>query len=176
MISNILKEDNSFFKKVAESTLDPIIIMDNTGAVIFWNKSAEKFFGYTADEVYGKTLHHLILPEGKYDADHSENLLNFYKTGNSPILDKILELEVVNKNKELLTIELSVSALKVGNNTCAVGMIRDISNKKKIMDELKKSNAEISETNRLMVGRETKMIELKKEIASLKKQLEAKQT
>lgn len=130
-----LKEEKSFFKKVAEATLDPIIIMDQRGSIVFWNKAAEIFFGYKFSEVEDKTLHELILPRGKYDTKHSNNLLNFYQTGNSPILNKILELEVVNKKNELLPIELSVSVLKDGADVYAVGMIRDISIRKKIENE-----------------------------------------
>lgn len=135
MNSTILKEDKGFFKKVADATLDPIIIMDQSGEIIFWNKASEKFFGYKFSEVENKTLHDLILPKGKYDVNHSKNLLNFYQTGDSPILNKILELEVVNKKNELMPIELSVSVLKDEKNIYAVGMIRDINIRKKIENE-----------------------------------------
>ena len=135
MDKTILKEDKSFFKKVADATLDPIIIMDQQGKIIFWNKSAEKFFGYKFSEVEDKTLHDLILPKGKYDTDHSDNLHSFYSTGASPILNKILELEVINKKNELIPIELSVSVLKDEENIYAVGMIRDISVRKRIEEE-----------------------------------------
>lgn len=134
---NVLKKDASFFQKVAEVTLDPIIIMDSKGQVVFWNKAAEKFFGYTFSEVEGKILHSLILPKGKYDIAKSKNLNNFYKTGDSSILDKILELEVVNKKNESILIELSTSALKDGEDFYAVGTIRDISARKKIEEERK---------------------------------------
>ena len=98
--------------------------------LLYQNKAAEKTYGYGKKEVLGKSLHHLIIPPKKYDVDHSANLKNFSRTGQSSIFGKILELETINKDGKIIPIELSVTLLKIKDEVSAFGIIRDISIRK----------------------------------------------
>lgn len=126
----------AMFQAIATSSQDSIVIIDDKGKITFWNKSAEKLFGYKESEVIGKDLHHLI-PLNEEHRTNTKNLNNFYKTGKSPVLNKIVELPVVNKKGEKITIELSVSGTIVNKKHYAVGIMRDISHRKLIEESLK---------------------------------------
>ncbi|MBF8250469.1 MAG: PAS domain S-box protein, partial [Deltaproteobacteria bacterium] len=74
-----LKESEERFRVIAETAADAIITMKRPGIVTLWNKSAERIFGYTADEVMGKYLHDMIVSE-RYREKEREGLKSFFET------------------------------------------------------------------------------------------------
>ncbi|MHB9020013.1 MAG: PAS domain-containing protein [Minisyncoccota bacterium] len=156
------------FRKVSEALFNPLIIMDDQGNITFWNLAAEKMFGYKAEEILGENLHRLMSPK-KYNIESSMSLKNFFKTGQSPILNNVIEIDVLDKRGNEIPVELSASSLILGDKIFAVGSIRDLRQKKKADQDLKEKIDELERFNRLMVDRELKMIELKEELKKCKK-------
>ncbi len=140
-IEKELEESRSLFQKIAISTNDAIITLDNDGKTTFWNAAAEEMFGYLAEEVLGKELHYLIAPD-KYIKKYYKNFAIFKKTGEGNAIDKTVELEGQKKNGEIFPIELSLSRLRINGEWHAVGIVRDISERKEYERELK----ELSDT------------------------------
>ena len=165
----VFKETEEKFRKVTESLFDPLVIMDDKGIITFWNTAAEKFFGYSAEEVLGENLHKLLNP-GKYDVEHSLALSNFMKTGQSPILNNAVELSVKDKYGNIVPVELSASPLILGKKIYAVGSLRDLREKKKQKEEIEDKMLQLERFNKLMIDRELKMIELKEELKKYKKE------
>ncbi len=126
------------FEALANSANDAIVMIDHRGKVSFWNKSAEKIFGYPPEEIIGKDLHATLTPS-KYREAQTVNFHRFTKTGAGNALGKTLELEAIRKNGELFPVELSLAALRVDDNWNAVGIIRDISERKKVENKLRES-------------------------------------
>lgn len=163
-----LKESDSIYQAIVSSSKDAIVMMDNQGKISSWNLGAERLFGYTEKEVVGKDLHDLIT----VNKEHRENKTHlnvFFKTGKSPVLGKTIELPVKNRNKDQFVIELTVSATMLRDKWFGVGIMRDITERKKMEDELRERVRSSEILNKVMVDREIRMIELKKEIADLKK-------
>mgnify|MGYP005838573413 CR=1 FL=1 len=50
------------FRTMAESTIDAIVVIDNTGKIQYCNKSVEKIYGYTSEELIGKSIKVIELP------------------------------------------------------------------------------------------------------------------
>lgn len=48
--------------------LDAMAVADSEGNIIFWNKAAERMFGYYKEEAIGKNVHQLLAPV-KYRED-----------------------------------------------------------------------------------------------------------
>lgn len=168
VITKDLRESEEKFKAITQAVQDVIIMMDEKGQVVFWNQAAERILGYTSAEVMGKYFHKIIAAK-KEQQINKNNILQFGKTGESPVIGRLLELAVKNKSGEVITMELSVARTKIKDKWHAVGVMRDITEKKKITDALATRSEELERINKLMVGREIKMIELKKEIENLKK-------
>lgn len=131
-----LMESEEKFRAVAASAQDSIIIMDNDGLISYWNTSAEKMFGYTYNEAYGKKLHRIIVPERYYDS-FKEGFNRFRTTGQGPAVGSILELTAIRKDGTEFPVELSISAVKIGDRWNAAGMIRDITGRKQAEDRIR---------------------------------------
>ncbi|MBW2742727.1 MAG: PAS domain S-box protein [Deltaproteobacteria bacterium] len=161
-----LRESEKKIRMITASANDAILMMNPEGNISYWNKAAEQMFGYTEEEVIGKDLHALLVPE-RFHAGFSKGFEGFKETGQGNAIGKTLEVAGVGKDGKEFPVELSLSAVKLKNRWNAIGLIRDISKRKAAEEELKKKAEELEAFNKLAVDRELKMIELKKEINAL---------
>ncbi len=160
-----VKESEEKFRLISTSAQDAIIMIDNDGNIIYWNPSAEKTLGYTSVEVIGKNLHKLLAPKKMYNL-YQQKFPTFQKTGKGNAIGKISELLAIKKNGEVIPVELSLSKMKISDKWGAVGILRDISIRKKAEIELKKSEEKfrnlfnVSTDPILIVDRSGKIIEV----------------
>ena len=117
---------------MAECANDAIITMGPKGEISFWNQAAERIFGYSLGEAVGKDLHTLLVPERFRDA-FNKGFSSFQKTGKGDAMGKTLKLAAIRKNGSEFNIELSIAPVSLGGQWHAVGIIRDISEKKMIL-------------------------------------------
>lgn len=167
-----LRESEETFRAVVESANDAVICIEPPGIIYLWNRKAEEMFGYKASEALGKDLHDLVVPE-KYHKAARAGLANFFKTGEGVIHNKILELSALRKDGTEFPVELSISSLKTHGGWSTVGLIRDTTERKKLENDLRQNLEDFERMNRLMVGRELKMEELRREIARLQAKLQS---
>ena len=112
------------FRSVVQSAGDAIILADETGKIVFWNKGAETIFGYVEDEILGTQIE-TLLPE-TYRAQHRESFERFRLTGRSQIIGKTVELQGLRKDQSLFPLELSLASWTNGTGTMFTAIIRDI--------------------------------------------------
>jgi PAS domain S-box-containing protein len=129
-----LRESEARFRSLTDAAQDAIIMMDPEGRISFWNKAAERFFGYTRTEVLCKPLHEVIAPS-HYLPTWQKGLQQFQKTGEGAALGKTLELQAKRKDESIFPIELSVSAVGLSGEWHAIGIIRDISQRKRAEEQ-----------------------------------------
>ena len=139
-----LFESEQKFRSISSSALDAIIMMDHRGHISFWNEAAQKIFGYSFDEIQNKELHLLLAPE-KYRTAYIKGFRHFQKTGTGPAVAKTLEFSALRKDGTEFPIDLSVSALQLQGQWCSVGIIRDITERKKAEEKLRKYREHLEE-------------------------------
>ncbi|MEA2022286.1 MAG: PAS domain S-box protein, partial [Candidatus Caldatribacteriota bacterium] len=132
-----LRESEEKFYNISSSANDAIFFIDNDDNISYCNKAAEKMFGYNKEEMLNKELHKLIAPAKYYD-QHKKGFQTFRKAGKGPAIGKTLELSAIRKNGQEFPIALSLSAVKLKGKWNAIGIIRDISQRKKAEEKLKK--------------------------------------
>ena len=125
-----LKESEEKFRLLSETAADAITMIDNEGDIAYWNPAAERIFGYPAHEVKGKSLHHLLAPERYHDM-YRKGFALYRETGDGPAIGKTLEFEAVKKDGTEIPVEVSFSVTLLNNERYAIGMIRDISERKR---------------------------------------------
>src|SRR5882724_2035843 len=124
---------------------DAVILTDNDFHVLRVNKEFTRMFGYTAEEVAGQWLPDLIVPEElRAEALKNRDRLS---SGNR------VELETIRQRKDGVRFDVSVVArgISLGFDQFAVYLIyRDISERKKAERKLRRSEANLLESQRLV--------------------------
>jgi|GEM_PF-5150733 len=109
----------------------PFIITDDSGRIIFWNKGAEKMYGFSSKEVVSHFLEKVIIPE-PYQHILRKRLNYFGKKNRNGELYKIYELMGQKSNGSLFPIELSLSTLQSENNNYFLILVRDVSGQSRL--------------------------------------------
>lgn len=131
-----LRESEEKFRSIMTSAQDAIVMIDDEGKVTLWNEAAENIFGYSQEEAIGKILHEFIAPKRFLEA-HTKGFSHFKQTGEGPAVGKTLELSALRKDGSEFPIELSLSKAIINNKYHAIGILRDISERKKLQEDLK---------------------------------------
>jgi PAS domain S-box-containing protein len=136
-----LAESEERFRRATETARDAIILLDGvSGVVIAWNPAAEVMFGYGKEEVIGRVLHD-FLPPARFRAVGTKAMAHFASTGEGLAINQTRELVALHKNGTEFPIELSLSAAQIHGKWHATGIARDISERKRAEEALKKSEA-----------------------------------
>jgi PAS domain S-box-containing protein len=128
-----LRESEERFRIMAVNATDPIVILDREGCIVYWNPAAEKVFGYTSNEVMGREADFLVPP--RYYETYRQGFDNFKETGNGGVTDNRLEVKGVRKDATEFPVELSVSAFHLKGLWFAMGIARDISERRRAEEE-----------------------------------------
>jgi PAS domain S-box-containing protein len=131
---------------IVENAAEAIISVDGEGIIQDFNPSAEHIFGYSADEAQGQRLN-LLTPalDGEtYDDDFRQ----FVHTGDQRITGKTHEVSGRRKDGSLFYMELVFT--KVDHLGLFVGLLRDISERKALEQEI----IEISTFEQERIGRD----------------------
>lgn len=133
----ILQESEKRFRAVLETTIDGIISINSKGMIELFNPAAERIFGYSADEVMGKSIN-ILVPE-PHRSLHDSYIENYLRTGVSKIIGMGREVMGVRKDSSFFPMELAVSEMKVENQYHFTGLVQDISVRKRAENALRES-------------------------------------
>ncbi len=135
-----LEEDKARLRTMTDSAQDAIIMMDPGGMISFWDSAAETILGYQAGEVIGRSLHELLAPEHFLDAYRSafEQLL---RSSQGNAVGKTVEWAARRKDGEDIAVSLSLSAVCFEGQWHAVGVLRDITERKRAEEERERALA-----------------------------------
>lgn len=167
-----LRESEERFRAVIAAANDAIICIEPPDNISMWNNKAEEIFGYTAAEALGKRLHDLIVPE-RHRSAAKERLPLFFKTGEGNMIGKTREVNAIRKDGTEFTVELSVAAVKLNDAWNSIGTVRDITERKRLEDEARQNLNDVERMNKLMVGRELRMEELRQRARELEEKIKA---
>ena len=131
---------------ITESTQNAILMMDTEGRVSYWNRAAESMFGHTRIEAMGQNLHELIAP-ARFHSAYYTAFQKFQQTGQGAAVGKILDIEAIRKDGHEISIQLSLSAVKTDDGWNSLGLIRDITERKRADEEIKLYTEELRKRN-----------------------------
>ncbi len=133
-------ENEEKIRYLTAFAMDGILMMNPKGKICFWNKAATSIFGYSEEEVFGQDLHKLLAPS-KYHKEFHGAFPEFVKEGTGNAINKTIELTALRKSGDEFPIELSLSAISINNKWNAIGIVRDISERKKAEQKIIESEA-----------------------------------
>lgn len=146
LLSSDLSDRDALKSAMLSTALDAIITIDGEGLVLEYNKAAESIFGYSYEEVIGKEMASLVIPE-KYRTAHREGMAHWHQTGEGPVLGNRLEIEAQNKAGIVFPIELAITPLNLEGQTLFTSFIRDITERKEAEEEVLLARKQAEDAN-----------------------------
>ena len=125
-----LQTNENRIRALFDTIVDGIIVIDAKGRIQTLNPAAVALFGYSPDEVQGQNIK-MLMPE-PYAGEHDGYLHNYLTTGNKKVIG--IGREVTGKRKDGTTfpMELAVSEMEVNGERMFTGIVRDITERKKV--------------------------------------------
>ncbi|MBN2124480.1 MAG: PAS domain S-box protein [Deltaproteobacteria bacterium] len=141
-IEEALKISEERFRTIAASAQDAIVSVDNDGRISYWNPSAARIFGYQEKEALGRDIHDLLAPE-KYHTQCQQGFDRWRSTGKGPVIGSVRELTALRRDGSEIPIELSLSSVRIRGAWNAIGLVRDITKRKRAEAELEKRTRDL---------------------------------
>lgn len=151
-----IKEEE--MRSVVEHMVDCVVTTDERGTILSANPVMEKLFGYSHDEMIGQNIA-IIMPEPER-SQHESYMENYCKTGHGqeyvgrPYLSGShgiglgREVVGVNKDGERLELYLAVSEYFVSGKRHFTGVMRDIREHVRIMQDLRQAQIDADQANK----------------------------
>ncbi|HEX6973280.1 MAG TPA: PAS domain S-box protein, partial [Vicinamibacterales bacterium] len=131
---------------VVDHVIDGIISIDEAGTITTFNRAAERIFGYRADEVIGQNVR-MLMPEPDRSA-HDRYLQNYLTTGRARIIGIGREVLGQRKDGAVFPMELAISEFRFNGERYFTGITRDITERKRMEQELQQRVHELAEADR----------------------------
>jgi PAS domain S-box-containing protein len=133
--------EGQWFRSITDAVGDALIVIDQHGAVVDWNRQAETIFGWSHDEAVGRSLADMILPVAYRDA-HSHGLRRFLATGEGPILGSRIEITALRRDGTEFPVELTVlRPFQFEDQYLFSALVRDISARKQAEQAVRQSES-----------------------------------
>jgi PAS domain S-box-containing protein len=136
------RQSEEINRLIMSSSLNAIVCMDLAGNIIFWNPQAEKVFGWEKEEIIGRPLADTIVPAA-YRERHKKGMQHYLKTGQGPLLNKLVEITAINKKGVEFPVELAIIPVKENGNEFFCSFIQDITERKKSEEKIRQSHEQL---------------------------------
>jgi PAS domain S-box-containing protein len=142
------RESDAKAQAILETTVDGIITIDEAGTIESFNEAAEDIFGYDAADVIGENVKMLMPPP--YRDEHDAYLRSYHQTGRRRIIGIGREVRGRRKDGSTFPMDLAVSEVDLGDRTIFTGIVRDISERRRLEKEI----LNVSEEERRRIGQD----------------------
>jgi PAS domain S-box-containing protein len=130
--------------EVFRTALLPAIMVDQTGFIVGWNPRAEELFGWTREQMIGRSLVSTIVPPRHREA-HDRGFRRYMETGEGAVVGRVIELSALHSDGREFPIELSISPVaRTGSRALLVGFVRDVT-KEKDLERFQAAQADVNE-------------------------------
>src|SRR5436190_3158410 len=120
-----LRASEARWRSIVESAVDGIVVIDSRGRIEAFNPAAERLFGYSEAEVFGKNVN--ILMPSPYHEEHDGYMARYLTTGDAKIIG--IGREVIGRRRDGATfpVHLSVGEVTIASEPKFTGMLHDLS-------------------------------------------------
>ena len=157
-----IQESEEKFRTIITCAKDAIIAADSEGKIVYWNPAAERILGFTQEDAIGRNVLTLLI--NPQHNDFNQIFLRVIRN-KQLIQGQPIEITVLRKDGTKLPAELSVGLMKINNKHCLMGIVRDISERKKaeeriqeyaniLEEKVAERTRQLEETNKRLVKAE----------------------
>lgn len=117
----------SFFRRIVMESADAVVAVTLDQKVVLFSSAAEKLFGYSGDEIIGKSLD-MLMPQ-RYRSDHASKVREFHgKRSNARYMgDRKTHLSGLHKDGTELLLGATILTVNTERGPIMVAIVRDIS-------------------------------------------------
>ena len=124
-----LEDREAHLRSILETVPDAMILIDPLGTILSFSATAERQFGYRAEEAVGRNIS-LLMPADR--AEHHDSYLQRYlATGEKHIIGVTRVVVGRRKDGSTFPIELSVGESRSGSRRFFIGFVRDLTERQK---------------------------------------------
>jgi PAS domain S-box-containing protein len=131
-----LLESEQLARGILDTALDGFVQMDEVGAITDWNHQAEKIFGWSREEVLGRSFVELIVPESHRGHDR-ESLTVYLRAGEESFSGNRFEILALSHDREEIIVELSVTAFRRPSGRIFNSFIRDLTEQRAVESQFR---------------------------------------
>ncbi|QSP95338.1 PAS domain S-box protein [Marinobacter salinisoli] len=127
----------SELRAIIDAAVDGIIKISDRGVILSFNESAERIFGYRADEAIGQNVS-MLMPSPHRD-EHDRYLNHYLQTGERHIIGSGREVWAVHRDGHKIPVRLAIGESRLGGQSTFVGFVTDISERHRMETDLRRS-------------------------------------
>ncbi len=142
-----LESNEARTRAILDMAADGVITIDERGTIESLNAAAERIFGYAAGETNGKNVT-VLMPEHHRER-HTASLAHYLRTGESRLLGKTVELEGKRRDGSTFPLEATVSEVRLPGKRVFTGIVRDVTERKRLQEDLSRKHADLAEAQRV---------------------------
>jgi PAS domain S-box-containing protein len=142
---NKLDDSETYFRNVLESAPDAMIIIDEQGKIAIVNAQVETMFGYERQEILGRKIE-TLLPE-RLREQHVSHRGGFVRDPKLRPMGEGLDLVARRKDGSEFPVEISLSPVRTGGLGFVSSVIRDVTERKRMQDEIIAARREAERAN-----------------------------
>ncbi|WP_395021183.1 PAS domain-containing sensor histidine kinase [Dongia sp.] len=117
-----------FSREAFDSLTEAIVIIDRKSTVLYFSRAASALFGYSAQEMLGRNVHKIMPP--REAAEHDHYVARYLQTAVPHIIGRTREVTGRTKDGRFLPIDLRVVPICLNGETCFIGSMRDVTERK----------------------------------------------
>ena len=142
-----LKESETKFREIINQINDGIIVFDEQGKIIIWNKGAEKICGINSNDILNKSIvdfRYQVTPPELKDREQIEKTMKGILTQQTPeIFNQILDFEIIKPDSEnLINLQNTIFPIELEGYNLFCVVFRDTTEIKRYEKELVRISAD----------------------------------
>jgi PAS domain S-box-containing protein len=137
-----LKLSEESTRLVIDTAQDAVVTLNAQGLVTRWNLQAENLFGWSREEVSGRQIWELVVPESLRESREME-YRSFLEASEKTRLSRTFEMPLLHRDGHELQAEITAWPIRIGENREIGAFIRDISARKSAQKAAKDRTAQL---------------------------------
>ncbi len=144
--ARVLEEREAHLRSIFDTAPEAMIVINHSGIIQSYGRSAERMFGWRPNEVYGRNIS-MLMPE-PYRSQHDSYLERYLSTGEKRIIG--IGRIVVGERKDGSTFPMELAVGEVsGPARVFTGFVRDLTERRENEARVQELQAEVVHISRL---------------------------
>jgi len=142
-----LLEREAHLRSILDTIPDGMVVIDDRGIIQSFSATAERMFGFTAEEVCGRNVN-MLMPS-PYRESHDGYISRYLATGERRIIGLGRVVTAQRKDGSTFPIELAVGEVKADGHRLFTGFLRDLTERQRTLRRLQELQSELAHVSRL---------------------------